>query len=131
MINKLKNIALKAYVPYSNFHVAAFFKTKNNSFYGFNIENASYPHSICAERVGLYSAMINELNINEIEEIHIFSPDSKGYLSPCGGCRQTLGEHINKNTKIFMYNREGKYVCKYFYELLPMIVEKDNINGVN
>ena len=44
----------RAYVPYSNFKVGAYLKTKDGrTFYGANVENAAYPATICAERSSL------------------------------------------------------------------------------
>lgn len=64
-IEELIQIALankeNSYSPYSNFRVSAVVMTKNGEIYkGVNIENASYPATICAERSALVAA-ISEL----------------------------------------------------------------------
>lgn len=132
LIKKLKQIAKNAYAPYSNFHVVAFFENINDKdFYGVNIENASYPNTMCAERVAIHSAINSQIDISNIKAIHIFSPNSNDYLAPCGGCRQTISEHINKNVNIYMYNKNGESVKKNFSELFPFVVEMKNIKGKN
>ena len=132
VLKQFNNLAKKAYVPYSNFHVLAYFEKKDgSSFSGINIENAAYPNTMCAERVGIHSAINNGIKLEDIKVIHIFSPDSKDFLSPCGGCRQSLSEHIDHNVEIRMYNKNGEYISKKFQEIFPHSVEQKNIKGIN
>jgi cytidine deaminase len=45
----------RAYVPYSNYPVGAALRTKTGRIYtGVNVENASYPQTMCAERVAIF-----------------------------------------------------------------------------
>lgn len=130
MLKKLQNTAKKAYVPYSKFHVSAIFVLKDGSTYdGFNIENAAYPSSMCAERVAIYSMINHGVDTTQVEEIHVFTPDSQDFLSPCGACRQVLTEFINPETKIFMYNKEGKFIQNSFIEIAPLPVKRKTIQG--
>ncbi len=132
MLDKLKKISKKAYVPYSNFHVVAYFENKDgSSFSGVNIENAAYPNTMCAERVAIHSAINSEQKLDKVKIVHIYSPDSNDYLSPCGGCRQTMGEHINRDAIIRMYNKNGEYISKKFEQIFPFAVEPENIKGEN
>ena len=49
-----------SYSPYSNFKVGSALLLSNNEIIkGANIENASYPLSMCAERTALYNAKMN------------------------------------------------------------------------
>ncbi|MBD5423482.1 MAG: cytidine deaminase [Mycoplasma sp.] len=131
-IDKLKEISKKAYVPYSNFHVVAYFENENDKdFWGVNIENASYPNTMCAERVALHSAINNGIDVSSIKKIHVYSIDSKDFLSPCGGCRQTISEHVKNNPEIVMYNNKGENVTKNFSEIFPFAIDSKNIKGEN
>ncbi len=130
LIEYFNEIAQKAYVPYSNFHVVAYFENKDEtSFSGINIENASYPNGLCAERVAIHSAINNGIDTKNVKTIHIYSPDSKDYLSPCGGCRQTISELVNNDVLIRMYNKEGKYIEEKFSKMFPYMVDQKNIKG--
>ena len=48
----------RAYAPYSNYPVGAALRTKAGRLYtGGSIENASYPQTMCAERVATFKAV--------------------------------------------------------------------------
>ncbi|MEL6526704.1 MAG: cytidine deaminase [Chloroflexota bacterium] len=78
----------KAYVLYSNYQVGALLVTKDGIGYtGCNVENASYPASICAER----TALVKAVSEGEREFAGIVVATANGG-SPCGVCRQMLYE---------------------------------------
>ena len=130
-LEKLNQIAKNAYAPYSNFSVAALFeKEDGTNFWGINIENASHPNGTCAERVAIYSAINNGIVLNDVKVIHIFSPNSNQYLSPCGECRQTIGEHIDSDVEIRMYKKDGQFISKKFKEIFPFVIDSKNIKGI-
>ena len=77
-----------AYAPYSNYPVGAALRTKTGRIYtGVNIENAAYPHTMCAERVAIFKAVSE--GETEFEMIAVVTNNGG---SPCGGCRQVLAE---------------------------------------
>ena len=84
-----------SYSPYSKFKVGAAVLTKKGNVYGgCNIENSSYPVTNCAERTAIFKAVSE--GEKEIEAIALIA-DTEGPCSPCGACRQVMGEfHINK-----------------------------------
>lgn len=90
LINSAHTVRLNAYAPYSDFKVgAALLSEKNNIYSGANIENSSYPVSICAERSALSSAISNgERSFKAI----CVSTESEKPAPPCGACRQALSE---------------------------------------
>ena len=78
----------RAYAPYSKYPVGAALRTKSGRLYtGVNIENAAYPHTMCAERVAIFKA------VSEGEtEFEVIAVVTNNGGSPCGGCRQVLAE---------------------------------------
>lgn len=77
-----------AYIPYSNYPVGAALRTVDGVLYsGCNVENASYPATICAERTALVKA-ISEGH----REFDLLVVVTKNAGSPCGICRQMLYE---------------------------------------
>lgn len=59
---------------------------------GVNVENASYPVTICAERVALGTAVAtNGMKPGQIKAVGV-ATDLAEPASPCGMCRQGLRE---------------------------------------
>ena len=91
---------------YFNFPVsAAIVCTDNRVFYGVNVETSSPQAGICAERNALYNAFTNGIKKSDIKEIHVMS---KNGVTPCFICRQALVDFCPMNTKIVVYNLDGK-----------------------
>lgn len=88
LIQSAIDASQRAYSPYSNYRVGAALLTADNQVYtGCNIENASYPAGICAERVALAKAVSE--GIHRFDAIAIATVNAG---SPCGICRQMLYE---------------------------------------
>src|SRR5258706_9464678 len=93
----------RAYAPYSNYAVGAALRTKSGRlFTGVNVENAAYPHTMCAERVAIFKA------VSEGEkDFEVIAVVTNNGGSPCGGCRQVLAG-FGVGTIVFIANGEGK-----------------------
>ncbi|WP_270938066.1 cytidine deaminase [Falsiroseomonas oryzae] len=79
-----------AYAPYSGFQVGAALLCADGSIQrGCNVENASYPAGICAERTALAAAVAR--GQRRFLAIAIAGPPGVA-ISPCGICRQVLSE---------------------------------------
>ena len=112
----------KSYSPYSNFEVGSALLTASGEIYtGANIENAAFSPTLCAERVAFANA-IHSGN-TEFKAIAIAGfkrGESEGHTFPCGMCRQTMAEFVDKDFKIYIAkNKEGEYTEHTFEELLP------------
>ena len=111
-----------SYSPYSKFKVGAAVLTKSGKvFGGCNIENSSYPVTNCAERTAIFKAVSE----GEMEIVAIaLMADTEGPCSPCGACRQVMGEF--KINRIIMANLKGDKKVVTLEEVLPFAFsEKD------
>jgi len=104
-----------AYTPYYQYRVGAALLCKNGKvFTGCNIENAAGT-SICAERVA-FSKAISE---GESEFIAIaVAGDGKGFITPCGICRQFMVE-FSPELWVISGNELGELNKQPLHELLP------------
>jgi cytidine deaminase len=106
-----ETVAARAYAPYSDFHVGAAVRARDGRvFEGVNVENASYPLGICAERSAVARAVGEGLGPGDLEAIAITA-------SPCGGCRQWLYEF--RLQRVVYRRAEGELVMATPAELLP------------
>ena len=104
----------KAYAPYSHYKVGAALLGKSGRVHlGCNVENASYSHTICAERTSVVKA-ISE-GETEFEAIAIVT---KNGGSPCGACRQVLSEFA-PNLTVYIADKEGHFRTTTLKKLLP------------
>lgn len=104
LLQKAKELQKKAYVPYSNFRVAAIVGLKNNEeVLGVNVENAAFPATICAERTALAQVITLGYKKEDISYLFLIT-DSKSVGSPCGLCRQFMVETMPLDTKVYISN---------------------------
>ncbi|MEZ4564679.1 MAG: cytidine deaminase [Thermomicrobiales bacterium] len=107
-----------AYVPYSHFPVGAALLLADGSIVtGANVENASYPLTICAERSAVATAA--SAGHREIRAVAVSAPRSPG-ASPCGACRQVLNEFrpADGDMAVILDDGEGGIMTS-IEELLP------------
>ncbi len=84
-------------------------------FTGFNIENASYGLTMCAERVAIFKA-VSEV-ARAFQKICVVA-DTESLTPPCGACRQIIWEFCG-NIEIVLSNLEGKIETFQMSELFP------------
>lgn len=99
-----KEVATKAYCPYSNFRVgAAIFCDDGTIVTGCNVENASYGLTICAERNALFSMVAQGKTALAIAVTCPSAKDAPNqYKMPCGACRQVMAEHFGPDVRIIV-----------------------------
>jgi cytidine deaminase len=111
-------VAAHAYAPYSKFAVGAAVQMDGKTFAAVNVENASYPLSVCAERNAI--AVGVAAGARHLEAVAVFthaSPPS----SPCGGCRQVLREFARDPAAVTVtaINDQGERRTWTLEQLLP------------
>lgn len=86
LLDRAREAATSAYAPYSNFRVGAAVRARDGQiFVGVNVENASFPLGLCAERTALAAALTAGYGPGDFDLLAVTS-------TPCGGCRQWLVE---------------------------------------
>jgi cytidine deaminase len=110
LLEQARAAASGAYAPYSRFDVGAAALLRDGRVVtGVNVENASYPLGMCAERCALARAVAEGIRPGEIEAVAVTA-------SPCGGCRQWLLE-FGVDRVVFLH--QGDVLVRRPDELLP------------
>lgn len=134
LLEEATNVLEKSYSPYSGLKVGASFLLEDNFITsGANIENASYSLCMCAERVGLFHAKMQNPNV-VIQKMVITAKHSKNSIStiitPCGACRQVLLEqeqNQNKDIELLLTSEDIDHVIKVdsWKNLVPLYFDKN------
>jgi cytidine deaminase len=113
----------RAYAPYSDFHVGAAILAGGTVFTGQNIENASYPVSVCAERNAV-AAMIDagERRIDAVAVVTAADTPTP----PCGACRQVLWE-FGPESIVVAETTAGTRLTWALEDLLPAAFGPDDL----
>ncbi len=112
----------RAYAPYSRYQVGSAVLAEDGTVYtGCNVENASYPASICAERVALTGAVA--AGCQELVAIAVVTRDGG---SPCGICRQVMAE-LGAEMAVYIADADGNYRTTSVQSLLPDAFTGDSL----
>jgi cytidine deaminase len=114
-----------AYIPYSRYPVgAALVAADGRVFTGCNIENASYPAGICAERTALVKAISEGARAFS----RIIVATSNGG-SPCGICRQMMYEFA-PDMEVVLVDMTGQVHHRLpLRDLLPLGFNRDSLEA--
>ena len=120
LMQQAKLAMQNAYAPYSRFQVGAALLGADGKIYtGCNVENAAYSPTMCAERVAIGKAVSN--GCREFVALAVCGGpkgEIDGICTPCGVCRQVLGEFCKKDFPVYV--TDGNRVLTYTLEqLLP------------
>jgi cytidine deaminase len=98
-----------AYAPYSHYAVGAAVMSQSGKIYsGCNVENASYPVGLCAERVAIFKAVSE--GDRELVALAVVTSNAG---SPCGACRQVFSEFAADDAVIVLANARGNQRKKF------------------
>jgi cytidine deaminase len=104
-----------AYAPYSGFRVGAAVLADGRIHAGVNLENASYPLSVCAERNAVAAAVIDGDRVVDAVAVVTAAPHP---TPPCGGCRQVRWE-FGPGAIVIAETLEGERAIWALEDLLP------------
>jgi len=124
-----ESASIKAYAPYSNFHVgAAALTTDNKIVQGCNVENASYGLTVCAERNCIAQGVINNETADTVKfnAIVIYTAQEK-LTPPCGACRQVISEFFPQNAEVMAVNHLNEQKKWTVEQLLPDAFTPDSL----
>ena len=111
-----------SYAPYSQYNVSAAVLCASGKIYtGVNVENASYPAGICAERTAISHAVAcGEKSITAITIVGGKSFTPSDYCTPCGICRQVMREFCDPTQLTVIIARStDDYKLMTLEQLLP------------
>jgi len=110
-----------AYAPYSGYQVGAALLCADGTVYtGFNIENASYTPTVCAERTAFFKAITDgKRDFSAIAVCGGKDGVIEGYFPPCGVCRQVMREFCKDDFLIHMAGADGAIKTRTLAQLLP------------
>lgn len=123
LLTRARTARDRAYARYSGFRVGAAIECRDGSvFAGCNVENASYPVTLCAER-GAVSAAIAEGKSDFVRVVIVC--DATEPVAPCGACRQVLAEF---SPDMEVISEAGGQVSRWtLAELLPSRFSKTDL----
>ncbi len=114
--------AQNAYSPYSHLKVGAALLSKKGVVYaGCNVENASFPVGLCAERAAIAAAVLAEGKNFQLKAIAVVAFNEAGVtlpITPCGACRQALIE-FGKDAEVGFLNSDNEWMTVTANDLLP------------
>jgi cytidine deaminase len=127
LASRAREARAAAYAPYSGFRVGAALETSDGRFFaGCNVENASYPVTICAERVALGAAVASAAGT----PVRLFlCSDADEPVAPCGMCRQALAE-LAPDLEVVGEGRSGERAVWSLRDLLPARFAADSMDPV-
>ena len=138
LIEAARAAALKAYAPYSKFHVGCAIESTNGELVtGANMENACYRLGICAEQSALTAAQA-AFGLDKVARIAVSGGRiedgalaGESPVTPCGGCRQAILEAAQLSggdVEILCANGAGSMLHRHSIgELIPHGFGPDNL----
>ena len=115
--------AIKAYAPYSRFHVGCAIESADGQVVtGANMENACYRLGLCAEQSALTAAQ-HSFGLDKVARIAVAGGEGGIVCTPCGGCRQAIFEAAclsGRDIEILCSSGDGSVVERHSISgLLP------------
>ena len=119
LIDAAKEVRPNAHAPYSGYRVGAALLDDTGTLHtGCNVENAAFPEGTCAE-ANVIGSMVAAGGKRIVAIAAVGGADEIEACTPCGGCRQSILEFADENTRIILIG-DGNRIDSYSIdELLP------------
>lgn len=125
LLDEAREVAERAYAPYSNFRVGAVvIDVDGRRFTGTNVENAAYGSGICAETSAIIAAV--SAGARAIDTVAVGCLDG-GECAPCGNCRQIMREFGVR--RVIIQDDDLEPVEIAFEDLLPKSFGPESLDG--
>ncbi len=119
LIDAAKAVRPNAHAPYSGFKVGAALIDDTGTLHtGCNVENAACPEGTCAEANAIGS-MVAAGGKRIVAIAAVGGADEIEACTPCGGCRQSILEFADENTRIILIGDSNRIILYSIEELLP------------
>jgi cytidine deaminase len=126
MVRAARQIMRRAYAPYSGFSVGAALLNEDGTIRsGVNVENASYPLSVCAERNAVAAMIL--AGQRRVLAVAV-ATDAERPTPPCGGCRQVLWEFGTSDVPLVAEGAGGARARWRLGDLLPDAFGPDDLS---
>lgn len=126
LLEEARRVHDSAYAPYSKFRVAAALEADDGRvFSGVNVENASSPVGVCAERVALGTAVSS--GARSFRRLALVTSGDRP-ATPCGMCRQALAE-FGTELEVWSEATDGSVGRWILSDLLPEVFRRDEGEG--
>jgi cytidine deaminase len=118
LFEQARQIADKAYAPYSKFRVGAALLCEDGTVItGVNVENRSFGLTTCAERNAVCAAAAK--GHLRFTALAVSTPDSADPTGPCGACRQVLSEFMAPDAPVRFAGSNERQINTTIGELYP------------
>ena len=123
LIALARQVARRAYAPYSNFYVGCAIESVTGEVVtGANMENACYRLGVCAEQSALTAAQ-HAFGLDKVARIAVAGGEGSMVCTPCGGCRQAILEAAQlsgRDVEVLCSGGDGSAVERHtISELIP------------
>jgi cytidine deaminase len=126
LLKLARTMMVRAYAPYSRFHVGAAVRDEDGQIHGgCNVENAAYPEGMCAEASAI--AALVAAGKKRVLECVVIGPGPE-VITPCGGCRQKLREFAADDLQVHLCGPDGLHRTLTLGELLPLSFGPDHLD---
>lgn len=121
LVEAAQRVQKRSISPYSDFAVGCAMRTATGEIHvGCNIENVSFGLTNCAEQVAIGSLVSCGADLADVTEVLVVGPELVD-CSPCGACRQVLGELVPQ--AILWFRNDGDWLRVAVADMLPYAFE--------